>query len=525
MNLKGLPMYMDYYKSLELFGQYIEENLKELFQPRSKIVIPFTESMIKDLCSSRNLSYEEILSDFRSYFKTQAFRNQYCNLASCVFQVMVAYNCIATGTAAYNETFSILLGISISDLQKIYSECKYPDYSTPKQEQLWIRTKDFLEKKCNLLLCIPKQTTHSGRYVQFPRKQQLFSMREYNKYDSRFKKLGISHEETYTYKQFSERVFNVYESVCTNKFLNDLDKRHFEKTAREVIFYCFCNWIERETRKRETSGRIVKNKNPQRFFIQLDVEKRYFTIRGENNQDINENKVETLLRKPFVYDEVFGDWIQSNTVTKEDAFGICIPKREVDAYWFFLQFGSEFSSKQCQTIRFFVFSSKAWNKIPLNWKKPLKSGNFFVGGIKDEEGSWIPGLLPFVARDKESDKNYFYLDSKKKEFDSDFFDLNSCNLTSGLHFVKLPDRSAAFLRISSHRPVVETERGWSWGNNSASFCSTSENWLISGLNIGEEILAQKEEKERELWGNYKMGKIANRFKTLNNETTEKNWRE
>ena len=126
--------------------------------------------------------------------------------------------------------------------------------------------------------------------------------------------------------------------------------------------------------------------------------------------------------------------------------------------------------------------------------------------------------------DKESNKNYFYLDSKKKEFDSDFFNLNSCNLTPGLHFVKFPDRSAALLRISSHRPVVETDRGWSWENTSATFCSTSENWLISGLNIGEEILAQKEERERELCGNYKMGKIANRFKTLNNETTEKNWR-
>ncbi len=143
------------YELLDCFGKLVANELTNMFDSKSRIVIPFTESMVQSLCNDHEMKYENVLATFKTYFKNNSITNDYCNLASCVFQVIVAYKCIAWHDAAYNEAFSKLLDVSTTELQNIYSEYCYDSGNSkwnPKQELLWMRAKDFLEKECNLYM-------------------------------------------------------------------------------------------------------------------------------------------------------------------------------------------------------------------------------------------------------------------------------------------------------------------------------------------------------------------------------------
>ena len=92
-----------------------------MFEPDSNIVIPFSESMAVDICERNGLTFDKVKAEFIDYFMNRRLEYNFCNISSCVFQVIVAYKCISNNNQAYNEELSKYLHISISDLQLIYS--------------------------------------------------------------------------------------------------------------------------------------------------------------------------------------------------------------------------------------------------------------------------------------------------------------------------------------------------------------------------------------------------------------------
>lgn len=509
------------YELLDRFGKLVANELTNMFDSKSRIVIPFTESMVQSLCNDHELKYENVLVTFKTYFKNSSITNDYCNLASCVFQVIVAYKCIAWHDAAYNEAFSKLLDVSTTELQKIYSEYCYDSGNSkwnPKQELLWMRTKDFLEKECNLYLCIPQPKYYTGRYVQYPRSQQLFLMADFEKYNQQFQRLGLSHEESYEFKYFSSLMFCPNSPVCTNNSLPALARNQLEIIARKIIFYCFCNWVEKEIRKRgayNTNKKTKRTSIQDQITIRLDTKARKFSVYLNDKKQLRYEYIQDkILAKPFIYDEAYGDWGLAKKISQEDCIGVCIHPNEIESNIKVLKGGIIFKSSEDSSIVFISLSPNNWENLPPAWKSSIGSNKFFIGGIKDEDGAWLPGLLPFVLKDDGSQKNYLFIDSIRYDFCSNFFDLNVCNLQSGIHYVKLPDRSIAELKVADAVMGVDDNYGWVVEKKYPFFCSVSTGWMISGLNIGETILAQLKAKKIPYWGNNKMEQIVHRFSRL-----------
>lgn len=512
---------MSYSKStLSNFGKLIENELCEMFDPGSIIVIPFTESMAKDLCNKHGIDYELVAKEFRYYFTHCNINNSLCNLASCVFQVIIAYKCVASGIGAYNEEFSSFLGLSLAELQSIYSSDTALGYRLPRQEGLWISVKTYLKKHCGLDLQIPDQTKNSGRYVQYPRKQQLFSMGRYNYYERAFKNYGISHERIYTYKDFAERVFNNSTSVCSNEYLINFDRKRFEAIARYVIFYCFCNWAEREIRKyHKTPHKNIASQKSQKaevYTIKLDLENKRFKLFLNNLQISNfEGHKLSLIESPFEYDDVFGDWVMTSRVAKDSDFGVCIRAEDERRFSSYLRGGVKYTFETDSSIYFYKLPKSNWRIIPSGWKQIDSYRKRLVGGLKDESGAWIQGLLPLVEMDNGSPKRHFFFDSVRIDFKSKYYDLNSKKILPGIHIIKFPDSVPIPFYVSEKSPLLAKQGGWFWDKKLPMFTNNSEEWMISGLNV-QNISTTQISSEDRLWGNIYMEKIAKRFDRIRN---------
>lgn len=501
------------YPSLERFGKLVADELTNMFKPKSMIVIPMTESMAQNLCCNNELNYKCVVSDFIKYFRNSTVSNNYCNLSSCVFQVIIAYKCVSSCIAAYNEAFSNFLGISTADLQSVYSNFVYCNSWEPKQEVLWKKTKDFLKKQYDLNLCIPKPKYLAGRYVQYPRSQQLFSLTDFQRYNERFEGLRLSHEESYSFEYFSSLMFSKNECVCTCKSLLDLERDQLENIAREIIFYCFCNWVEKEIKKRGVynTNKTRKDSEQDQITIRLDTTKRKYSIYLNGKKQLKYKLIQDkILEKPFIYMEAYGDWSLARKVSQEDSVGVCIHPKKRQAFIEILKGGMIFTSFEDSSIEFISLSPNNWQNVPSNWKQSLESNSFLVGGIKDENGFYLSGLLPFVLKENETSKNYFFVDTTRYDFSTTFFDLNTCNLQPGIHYLKLPNCSMSELKVTDRVLNSKLDKGWSFEKLPPFFCSVSTEWMLSGLNV----LTKLKTNNPSYWGNDKMEQVVYRFDKL-----------
>ena len=64
-------LYSSSYKLLTKLGYHILYEMKELFEPGSWVVIPFSESMLQDLCKKYNIDYDKVVLEFKNYFTNE----------------------------------------------------------------------------------------------------------------------------------------------------------------------------------------------------------------------------------------------------------------------------------------------------------------------------------------------------------------------------------------------------------------------------------------------------------------------
>lgn len=474
---------------LTQFGKTVAESLQLGFEEESEIVLVFTEDSVNEICSSIGISKKDLMIECRNFFVDAAnavdYRgNFYNSLGVCAIQVMIAYQCVANDQKSYNDKFSRYLDISETELQGVYSNSSFSSGFEPRQEKLWKFVSDELSERYQLKLLIPEPTIYSGRYVQFPRSQQLFSLRRYHQWEKHFKtRCKISHGSTYSFSEFSERVFGNAQACTGNPYFPYLDLRMLERLARRAIFYCFCNWsISDQKAELSRKPTISSSTHSDSFFLSTDNEKQTYKVRnGRGKEQVPENITSKELL--FVFDENYEDWTEVEKLSFDKTCGVLADLGKIKSLCpRIFDISRQYSNGNCKSsrIRFFaIFPESSWNCIPERWKKHSSGkGIELIGGLKSPNKLWIAGFLPAIKFQRKLD--YFFVDSKKMTISNELFDLNSCNLGVGSHSLKVPEYSPLVIGVDSLKPRT-ISFGWTWKAVFSCFLSSPENWMLSSL--------------------------------------------
>ena len=117
--------------------------------------------------------------------------------------------------------------------------------------------------------------------------------------------------------------------------------------------------------------------------------------------------------------------------------------------------------------------------------------------------------------DDKTQKNYFYLDSKRIDIKESCFDLNNITLCAGLHILKFPDETPIALRVSDSIQSITYQSGWIWDKKTGKLSSVHDEWILMGLNSSGCLLHSDDTKATYFGLNYEMEKMLSRFDKMN----------
>lgn len=485
---------------LREFGKVILTEMKQIFEEGSNVVIPFTEDSIREICAMYELDFNEVKTAFNVGFVNCGVDDYYISLACCVFQVMVAYDCLAKASNSYNDKLAHFIQFSVnffgeSELQDTYAEEFYRHGNAKKQELLWEGAQRLLETN-GLHLRIPERTFYSGRYVQYPLKQRIINRKTLKKYIDNFKKKYNNRiDEAYSFETFSNELFKNTNIVHSDENCSLLDLKEANRIAKRIVFYCFCNWVEHESR--------TKTKKKKDVF-KVKLSNGVFTL------FVNGNKVQTVTatipKRPFVYDETYDEWVLSYSD---------ISQSEDGTIGVLLDYSDWGNNSLLKDAPDFIWEYSKWKKFYINptqyilrQKDWLKKDNIkFVGGVKDNSDSWILTLLPTITNI--NGQNSIVVDHKSYTLKEGTLDLNTIlGLGEGIHVIRLFDRSPILFKVVALNKNYNIQRGWTWKKRESNFISTEEECILSGLYANVPISL---DKSRISWGNTKMERLNNKY--------------
>ncbi len=493
---------------LRKFGEVILTEMKQIFAEGSNIVIPFTEDSLREICAMYELDFNDVARAFNVGFVNCGVNDNYISLACCVFQVMVAYDCLAKASNSYNDKLVQFIQTSRkyfgeSELQDTYAEefCGYGN--AKKQELLWEGAQKLLEAN-GLHLRIPERTYYSGRYVQYPLKQRIINRKTLKRYIDDFKKKYNNRlDETYSFETFSTELFKNTYIIDSNDNCSLLDLKEANRIAKRIVFYCFCNWVESESRTKPKRKR-------DKFKVKISNDVFALYINGNKAQTIPT----TMPNRPFIYDETYDEWVLSYsdiTPSEDGTIGVLLDysalKNNYSLGMDAPSFGWEYSSRK----RFYINPTK----YILSHKDWLKKDNIkFVGGAKDNYGNWILTLLPTITNIK--GQNSIIVDHKAYTLREGTFDLNTIHeLGEGIHAIRLFDRSPILFKVVALNKNYSVQRGWTWKKRESNFISTEEEWILSGLCSNVPMSFDRSSRSRRHWGNTKMERLNDKYDKIN----------
>ena len=503
------------------FGKAVLNEMTEMFARGSNVVIPFTQDSIKDICSIYGFDYEEVAESFRVEFKRCRAIDPYYSLACCTFQVMIAYDCLALGERAYNCELTKFIRTSVEDfdvncLHQVYSEEGYPDYSARKQEQLWENSQKLLKSE-GLNLWIPDRGSNTGRYVQYPQKQRIIKRNTLEDYIAKFKnRFDTETVISYSFNDFSTKLFrdsdDLYARIRKEK-QSDLSEIEALNIAKRIIFYCYCNWVEREVQKRGPYKKVEKDS----YKIRLSDDK--FNIL-KNDTEVKSYS-EVILFRPFTYDETYDEWVLSYSDidhTDNVIIGVLLDRTQWKNNS--LLSGAAFFEWSCSpNLRFYINPVKFIERREKEWFK--KDNIKFIGGVKDNDGRWILSLLPTITNIKK--QNTVIIDHKSYLLDNGSFDLNSVSdkMGAGIHFIKLLDRAPISFETVAPGKISVSHSGWKWKRRNADFWVAEGNDVVlSGLYTN---VLSCDEHSVSHWGNMKIERLNDKYSRIDTVSVRRGW--
>lgn len=497
------------------FGKAALNEIKRIFGTESSIVIPFSRDSIEAICTAYdNLDLKKVDSAIKNGFKqvltNSWFKsdNPYISLSYCIYEVMIAYECVATFNTAYNSKLCSFIGISESDLQSIYG--KYTirrdlrECGSVFQEYIWEEAKDLLRKH-NLRIDIPEHRFWAGRFVQYPKSQQVINISTLRAYQKKFEGQKVDRDTFYSIKQFSNCFIKGQLSQGSNASLPTKEK---EDLAKKILFYCFSQYLE-ERMKNDACNisadiRIELNEEHKTFEL-------YYGTKKVNS--INDN----CIGKAFVYDEVYNDWIfKRNKIDKNryNCLGMIFDSTLCWKYKGKLTNSNEYSWSQSGKGRKYSFFVNPQEYIKDNFNMLFKNNAvIFLGGVCDQSSrsKWIRGLLPSI---KVKERNTVCIDYMVYELNEEFLDLESLNLPSGLHFIRVPNQTSVPFEITDVDKAVTMSKGWYWRKDFSCFESRDKGYILSGLSFSGDF--KQSESRNNHWGNRKIEAINDKYNRFEN---------
>lgn len=489
---------------LVAFGKALLSEMLQIFVADSNVVIPFTEESLKDVCLIYNFDYNEISSAFKKVWSRGCdINNPYLLLSCCTFQVMISYKCLASDLSAYNQVFCSFIkedGFKFFGeecLQDIYKE----DFrGKRRQDLIWDEVKKLLLRN-GLRLCIPKPTTYKGCFIQYPLSQRIIDRTTLEKYIKKAKTiLDLKSYDTCSLDEFSRKLFNEPIPLSPNTFSSVMKKTDMERVAKRIVFYCYCNWIDHISKSK-------KRLNQEKTYIVRIIDGSKFDLMqsdGTKSKDI-----QSVCFKPFLYDEVYNQWIFSDKkvdASQKKLLGVILDSSKWKKYEF-LEKSVYYKFNGLSDYRF--YSALPSEFFDLDCKKWFREENIsFVGGIKDNDGNWLLGILPLVT--VKCGQNSLLINQNKFDFNHGVLDLNKAITKEGMYRLKLLDSLPIYINVVQPSKSSQKNKGWKWENQKADFRETSEDFILSGLFVD---LSQIN-KSNKHWGNIKIEDLDDKYNKI-----------
>jgi hypothetical protein len=379
----------------------------------------------------------------------------------------------------------IYFEINITD-DSFYSKMKnyYPNlnensdvqrYFEDIQEPLWGKVKStFVREK--RYLRIPQRKKGSGRYVQFPKSQQLIRWRELAEYADKFIKIKLEPGRILSLEDFC--------SMVHIEYMDDLSHEENE-IIQKIVFSFYNKWDGRpsdEIRiKRFKAESETTLKHPEKeITISLNYEELCIYSSGHK---ISESELVKIFSDelviPFVFDEDYQDWRYTNKVLQSnDGLLVLVNK----SYKKYPDIFEKMKSDCLETNHFHVFifkeiDNEISNFVKLDFDK--KEIYTIIGGIKVNTkynfvnnvlGCWYDSAFPKIKINLPLVTSVF-IDSNEILVDKGQIDLSNLvlkeakkkyPLPAGKHTLKCSGVSPAYFYIEECKANanIAINRGW-----------------------------------------------------------------
>ncbi len=456
------------YECLETFGRAIIDYFTQHFEQGEEFRLCVTEHVLKECCIVSNLQKNDVIKELQK-LKRYIYYGDYVKIAVAAYQVFIAEDiAFEKENAYYNK------------IREAYP--KYKDYSNAYLMNEYVNEMDLLWndvhkifKTQNLNLVIPADKTGKDRYVQYPKSQRLLPKKDLELYYEKAQEL-FSEFEINSIDDFKQRI----KKYTLGDGIFKLSEKEKELAWYQIFLY-YNYWIE--------------NPPPEKERIYLSQEKHHLsniTIKENSNNEIKILKdgkdffdfskisINNSVKKYFLYDENYDDWIFTskkihNTVNE---IFICVKQNsnQLDEL------------KNCEKISKgeydFIKITENIKEISIKLGLPYSEKELFTfyGGLKSNayNNSWFSFALPILK----VDENYksVFIDSKEIFLNNKEIDLKTLSLEKGPHSIKFYKTTPMKFIVSNDSKIIKPfSIGWHITNKNILLSTEQINTDIAGF--------------------------------------------
>jgi hypothetical protein len=365
------------------------------------------------------------------------------------------------------------------------------------QEPLWENVKEIFKRK-ERHLCIPQRKTGPGRYVQFPKSQQLIRWHELVEYADKFIKINLQPNRILALDDFCDRVHIDYNQF----FLEE------NEIVRRIVFSFYNRWdgrptdeirIQRLKPQKPDSEETDRKGHKSEIMLKLSYETVFIL---EDSRKISEdellNRFTNKLIIPFVFNEDYEEWEYTTKILRTgDRLLVLVNKSCGIPNNFEKEKNDNLEMKHFHIYIFEHMNNEVANFVNLVFDK--KGIYTIIGGIKVRSsnknnviGYWYDFALPRIKINLLSSIRVF-IDSNEIVVDKNKIDLSNLvlktneryRLVPGKHSLICPEVSPAYFFIEECKATTNAfiNHGWIISSNDLRPIKNGERPNVIGLKI------------------------------------------